>query len=242
MRKSFTSTLIGLLLVLVLLLVGCNASAEPTDQPEQSSISVSGTGTASAAPDVVNIQLGVDTVDTDPMAASNQNSENMNAIIAVLGEMGVAETDIQTINYSMWVEDVYGPDNQPTGEKRYRVSNQVSIRLRDLSQIGALIEETTNAGATYVAGITFAVADTTELEQAALDDAIANAEQKAGWVASEMGVELGRLKTVIEGGYNTSPIPYLGSDSGIGGGAEAPISQGQFTVSAQVQVIYELVP
>ena len=166
----------------------------------------------------------------------------MNDIIAVLGEMGVAETDIQTVNYSMWVEDVYGPDNQPTGEKRYRVSNQVSIRLRDLSQIGKLIEETTNAGATYVSGITFAVADTTQLEQEALDDAILLANQKAEWVASEMGVELGQLKTVIEGGYNISPIPYLGAEGGIGGGAEAPISQGQFTVSAQVQVVYELIP
>jgi uncharacterized protein YggE len=176
------------------------------------------------------------------MTAGEQNSEKMNDIIAVLGEMGVAEKDIQTVNYSMWVEEVYGPDNQTTSEKRYRVSNQVSIRLRELSQIGKLIEETTDAGATYVSGITFAVVDTTQLEQEALDDAILLANQKAEWVASEMGVELGQLKTVIEGGYNISPIHYLGAESGIGGGAEVPISQGQFTVSAQVQVVYELIP
>lgn len=121
-------------LVIILLLASCNTAPESTNQPPQSSISVSGTGTASAVPDVVDIQMGVDTADTDPVAAGNQNSERMKAIIDVLGGMGIAKTDIQTINYSMWVEDVYDQDNQPTGAKRYRVTNQVNIRLRDLSQ------------------------------------------------------------------------------------------------------------
>lgn len=242
MRISMKQTLFVILLVFAFGLTSCNTSSESTKQFSESTISVSGTGTASAAPDIVNIQLGVDTVDMDPVVAGDQNSEKMNDIIAVLGEMGVVESDIQTTNYSMWVEDVYGPDNQPTGEKRYRVSNQVSIRLRDLDQIGTLIEETTNAGATYVSGITFAVADTTQLEQEALDDAIAHASQKADWVASEMSVNLGQLKTVVEGGFYVMPVPYPAVESGIGGGAEVPISQGQFTVSAQVQVVYELLP
>jgi uncharacterized protein YggE len=232
--------LIGL--VSTLLLAGCNTREASTDQSGQSSISVSGTGTASAAPDVVDIQMGVDTADTDPVAAGNQNSEKMNAIITVLGEMGIADMDIQTINYSMWVEDVYDQDNQPTGAKRYRVTNQLNIRLRDLSQIGTLIEEATNAGATYVSGITFGVADTTELEQAALDEAIANASQKAEWVANEMGVNIGSLITLIEGGFNTPPMPLFAEERGVGGGGEVPISQGQFSVSAQVQVVYKLIP
>jgi len=232
--------LIGL--VIVLLLAGCNTSSKSTSQSTQSSISVSGTGTASAGPDVVDIQMGVDTADSDPVAAGDQNSEKMNAIIAVLGEMGIAETDIQTINYSMWVEDVYDRDNQPTGAKRYRVTNQVNIRLRDLSQIGTLIEEATNMGATYVSGITFGVAETTELEQAALDNAIANAQKKAEWIASEMDVSIGSLVNVFEGGFTAPRVPYFVEEAGLGGGDEVPISQGQFTVTAQVQVAYELIP
>jgi len=232
--------LIGL--VIVLLLAGCNTSSKSTSQSTQSSISVSGTGTASAVPDVVDIQMGVDTADSDPVAAGDQNSEKMNAIIAVLGEMGIAETDIQTINYSMWVEDVYDRDNQPTGAKRYRVTNQVNIRLRDLSQIGTLIEEATNMGATYVSGITFGVAETTELEQAALDNAIDNAQGKAAWMASKMEANLGPVVNVIEGGLYSSPMPMAAESMGQGGGGEVPISQGQFSMTAQVQVTYELLP
>jgi uncharacterized protein YggE len=186
--------------------------------------------------------MGVDTADTDPVAAGNQNSERMNAIITVLDELGIAETDIQTINYSMWVEDVYDQDNQPTGVKRYRVTNNLNIRLRDLSQIGTLIEEATNAGATYVSGITFGIADTTDLEQVALDNAIANARQKAEWIASKMDVNIGSLVNVFEGGFNTLPVPYFVEESGMGGGSEVPISQGQFNVTAQVQVVYKLIP
>jgi uncharacterized protein YggE len=187
-------------MVFTLAITGSNTGADSSDQSSDSTISVSVSGSASAAPDVVNIQLGVDLVDTDPMTASKQNSEKMNDIIAMLGEMGVAETDIQIVNLCMWVEYVYGPDNQLTGEKRYRVSNQVSIRLRDLSQIGRLVEETMHAGTNSVSGITFAVADTTQLEQEALDDAIVHANQQAEWVASKMSVNLGQLKNVIESG------------------------------------------
>lgn len=232
--------LIGL--VFALLLAGCKTASESTIQSAESTLSVSGTGSASAIPDVVDIQLGVDTAGMDPVEAGNQNSDKMNAIIAVLGEMGIAETDIQTVNYSMWVEDVYNQDNQPTGAKRYRVTNQMNIRLRDLSQIGTLIEEATNAGATYVSGITFGVADTTELEQAALDNAIANARKKAEWIASEMDVSIGSLVNVFEGGFYAPPVPYLAEEVRMGGGGEAPISQGQFSMTAQVQVVYELIP
>ena len=229
-------------LVFALLLTGCNTSAESTNQSVVSSLSVSGTGNASAIPDVVDIQLGVDTADTDPAEAGSQNSVKMNAIIAVLAEMGITKTDIQTVNYSMWVEDVYNQDNQPTGVKRYRVTNQMNIRLRDLSQIGTLIEEATNAGATYVSGITFGVADATELEQAALDNAIANARKKADWIASGMDVRIGSIMNVIEGGLYSPPMPYFAEEGGLGGGSEAPISQGQFSMTAQVQVVYELIP
>jgi uncharacterized protein YggE len=235
--------LIGIGLVFVaLLLTGWNTYAELTDQTVVRSISVNGIGNASAIPDVVDIQLGVDTVDIDPVEAVSQNTAKMNAVMAVLDKMGIAATDIQTVAYSMWVEDVYDLDYQPTGEKRYHVTNQVNIRLRDLTQIGPLIEEATDAGATSVFGITFGVADTTELELAAIDNAIANARQKAEWIANELDVSIGTIVNVNEGGFYTQPVPFYGESGGLGGGGGAPISQGQFSMTTNVQVVYELIP
>ena len=234
-------TIILLGLAFALWLSGCSTTTEvPTNQEVVSTISISGTGNASAVPDVVDIQLGVDIVDPDPVEAVNQNTIKMNAIMVVLETLNIPASDTQTVYYSMWVEDVYDQDGQLTGEKRYHVTNQVNVRLRDLTQIGTLIEKVTDAGATSIFGITFGIADTTELEQAALDNAIDTAQEKAQRIADKLGVSLGEIVSVNEGGYY-SPTPFLGDKGGLGGGGGAvPISQGQFSLTASVQVVYEL--
>lgn len=226
-------------IVVVLLLTSCNTAADSETSP---TLSASGTGAASTNPDVVDIQLGVDTVDEEIAAAVDQNTIKMNEIMSVFSTMGVEEQDIQTTNYNLWVEEVYDPSGQPTGQKRYHVSNTVSVRLRDLTKIGILIEEATSAGVTNVFGISFGVADTTELEQAALENALENAQGKAEWMASNIDSTLGPVVNVIEGGFISPPM--MVAAEGIGGGAaqEVPISQGQFSITAQVQVIYELLP
>ena len=226
-------------LVAALMLTSCNTAAEPNTP---ATLSASGTGSASTDPDVVDIQLGVDTLDSDLAEAVDQNTVKMNAILAVFAKMGVADKDIQTTNYNLWVEEVYDQSGQSTGEKRFHVSNTVNVRLRDLTKIGTLIEEATSAGVNNVFGINFGVADTTELEQAALDNAIDNAQGKAAWMASKMEANLGPVVNVIEGGLYSSPMPMAAENMGEGGGGEVPISQGQFSMTAQVQVSYELLP
>jgi len=91
-------------LVAAILLSSCN-SAEESATP--TTLSASGTGSASTDPDVVDIQLGVDTVDSDMAVAIDQNTIKMNEIMAVFTNMDIAEKDIQTTNYNIWVEDVY---------------------------------------------------------------------------------------------------------------------------------------
>jgi uncharacterized protein YggE len=231
-----------LITVVALQLSGCKATADVEQEPVVSTLSVSGTGDASAIPDVVDIQIGVDIIDPDPVEAVNQNTTKMNAIMTVMDSMQIPGSDIQTVYYSMWVEDVYDQDGQLTGEKRYHVTNQVNIRLRDTTQIGNLIDKATDAGATSIVGITFGVADTTELEQAALDQAIENALEKAQRIADHMGVSVGKIVNVSESGYYSPPVPYYGEKIGIGGAGAVPISQGQFSMTASVQVVYELIP
>jgi uncharacterized protein YggE len=227
--------------VLALLLSSCGTAVEQASQPIESTISVNGSGTASAIPDVVDIQLGVDILDVDPVEAVAQNTSKMDAVMTVLDDMNVLETDIQTIYYSMWVEDVYDQEGQLTGEKRYRVTNQVNVRLRDLTQVGTLIAKATDAGATSISGITFGVADTTELEQTALESALGAAHDKAVKIADEMDLSIGEIVNINESGFYSPPTPFYG-EKGIGGGTGAvPISQGQFSVTTSVQIIYNLV-
>lgn len=227
-------------LVIAFILAGCSTTQAGIDANILSTISVSGSGTADTVPDIVDIQLGVDTIENEPATAVSKNTELMNEIMGVLKIIDISSEDVQTVFYSMWVEDVYD-ESGPTGERRYHVTNQVNVRLDDLTQTGILLEEAISAGATTIAGITFGVADTTELEQAALDNAILDARQKAERIASDMGVELGSVISVSEGGASYPLVPYYG-EKGLGGGGGVPVSEGQFSVSMAVQIVFELIP
>jgi uncharacterized protein YggE len=224
-------------LLAALLLVGC-ATGNPgtTISP---TISVTGSGDASAKPDIVDIQFGVEAVSSDPAEAVSQNSGQMNAVMDVLHSLKIADADIQTVNYSMWVEVIYDTNGQPTGEQRYHVSNQVNVRLHDLTQTGALLEKVIGAGVNNVAGITFGVADTTGLAQTAMDAALANARQKAERMAEDLGLHLGNVQSVVESGTATPPVPYAGARASVEAAA-VPISEGQFSLNVQVQVVFEI--
>ena len=227
-------------LIFILFLTSCTSIAEASTPTVGSTIKASGTGTAYADPDLVVIQLGVDTIDQDPDVAVNQNTDKMNTLLNLLEESGIPATDIQTTNYNMWVEEIYDQDNQPSGEKRYHVSNQVNVKLKDISKIGELIGEATSAGASNIFGINFAVAETADLEEAALEMAIENARQKAEWMAEDLGLTVGPIVSVVEGGSFTPPIAYGNDVQGIGGASPVPIAQGQVSLSTQVQVEFEL--
>jgi len=228
------------ILITLSIIAGCTTLPSPEIGAEKTQLTISGTGIASAVPDIVDIQFGVDILNENPVDAVNENSLKMNSVMAVLDQMGVDPVDIQTVYYNMWVEDVYDQSGQLTGEKRYRSTNQVNIRLRQMDQIGLMIEKVIEAGATSINGITFGVSDTSELEQLAMENAITNATEKAERVTKELGMTLGEITTLVEGGLYSPPVPYYGEKGGVGAGGAVPISQGQFSVTVQVQVVYDL--
>ncbi|MGC9358631.1 MAG: SIMPL domain-containing protein, partial [Anaerolineae bacterium] len=161
---------LSIILIGVLALVGCNtpssilsgesvrvASAASTDGDMGYTIHVNGSGAASAAPDVVDVRLGVETTSADADEAISENTERMNAVLEAIKALEVAEEDIQTVNYAMSVEQIRDENGRPTDEVRYHVHNQISVRLRDTGKTGQLLEAALGAGANTVSGVNFSV-------------------------------------------------------------------------------------
>lgn len=200
-------------------------------------ISVVGRGVVNARPDVALVDLGVEVVNSDANEAFGENTTRMNAVMDVLEEMEVQEQDIQTIQYSMWIEQIYDRDGQPTGETRYHVTHQVRVRVRDLDLTGELMQKVLEAGANNVGGMTFSVADSEALQSEARDMALASAKAKAEQLAANLGVQLGAPRQVIEmGGQFTAQPIYV---EGIGGGG-VPVSGGEFSVAVDIQLVYDI--
>ncbi len=217
------------------------ATLQSGGEPAPRTISVSGIGVASAAPDVVEIQLGVETVNSDASLAIGENTQRMTAVMDVLKEMGIEDKDIQTVKYSMWIEEVRDRQGQPTGETRYHVVNHVRVRLRDLARTGELLQKALEAGANNVGGITFSVADPVALQRAARDQAIADARAKAEQLATGLGAQLGPVRQVSEFGGVVRPQPFEVMERAMAAEAPVPVAAGEFSVTVQIQVVFDIV-
>ena len=205
-------------------------------------LTVVGTGTIEAKPDIVYLTLGVDIKADNAASVVSDASTRMDRILAALKAAGVAEEDIHTSSYNLWVEQRYDPQTgQPTGVIDYHIMHTVRATVRDIDKVGTVLSAAVEAGATTVQEVSFSVADPDKLATEARQKAIADAQKRAQEMAGALGITLGKVVSVSEsGGY--TPTPYY--MDGKGGAAEyaasVPLPAGTFSVSISVVVVYEL--
>ncbi len=231
--------LVSLLLVSLVAfgsLTACVSAAPETPH----TISVNGTGAAHGTPDVATAQIGVQSRDVDPAKAVDENNRKMAAILAALTGLGVEEKDVQTTNFSVSYQQDYDPlTGQPKETYTYIVDNTVSVIIRDLTKVGAVLGKTVDAGANSIYGVTFSVSDTAKLEAEARDRAMADAKARAEQLAQAAGVKLGEPMSINE--YSSGPV-YASADvamgKGGGGAAPVPVSTGEIQVTLNVSITY----
>lgn len=203
-----------------------------------SGLVVVGTGTAESDPDVAYINLGVDLQGEDAATIVSDATDRMNQVLDAIKGAGVADQDIRTVGYNLWVEQQHDPQTgRPTGEITYRVSHTVRVTVRDLDQVGALLSQAVDAGANSVGGVSFSVEDPAALNDEARQQAIADAQEKARKMAGDLDVTLGKIISVSEGG-GAVPVPTYAE--GRGGASPVPIQAGSFSVTVNVVLVYEL--
>ncbi len=209
-----------------------------TDQP---GISVNGTGVVSASPDMLNLQVGVQTQRDSLEAAQSEASDKMNAMMEQLKNAGVDEKDISTAQYSVEPVMVYR-DNQPPVVTGFRVTNIVNVKLRDITRAGKLIDDLVKSGANTVYGLSFGFSDPAALMRQARERAMQDARAKAEQLASLGGVTLGTPIMITEGITSTPPpvIPMAAAGSARDTASATPIQPGQQEVRVEVQVIYSI--
>lgn len=235
----------GILLAIFSLLAGAGFTLmtlpEPVaaqgQEPSLRTVQVTGRGQVSATPDQAIIRLGVQTEANTADAALEENNEQMAAVISTTLGAGVDETDIQTQGFNL--RPVYDtPDNGDAPELTgYRASNIVQITVRDLSQIGGLLDAAVSAGSNTIEGIQFEVSNMAELEAAAREAAVTNAEQKATQMVQVAGAELGPVHTILEIGGG-GPLPVAVQEDTLE--SSVPIQPGTQSIEVIVQVTWEI--
>ena len=229
-------------------LAACNAAqagglAAPATQTGSvvngGGITVVGQGTAYGQPDQATVVVGVETFAATVAEASSQNQTTLDNVMAALTAAGIAAEDVQTTNYSLYAEQIYG-EKGPEGIAGYRVSNQVNVKIRDIALVGDVLAAVTEAGANAIYGVNFSVADPAALEAEARALAMQDAASRAASLAELGNVSLGAVTVISEViGQPVMPLGMGGGGYAMEQAAAAPgISPGQLSYQVQVQVTY----
>ena len=242
MKNKFV--LISVVLLVVILLSSCGAIATPGSQANQTSpriLTISGAGKVTLKPDIATINVGVHTEKPGAAEAVTENNANTQKLIDALKASGVDQKDIQTMNYSIWQNTQYSPDGKPSSTN-YAVDNTVYLTVRNLSQLGDLLDTAVKAGANNINGIQFDVADKTSALSAARAEAVKNAKQQAEELATAAGVTLGAVQSIQYTDNSPSPISM---GKGMDGNAMAanvavPINPGRLDITVSVSMSFEI--
>lgn len=216
--------------------------------PATGTVTVVGEGTVSIEPDMATATVGVDVVAPSVRDAVNEARDVMQAVLDALTEAGIAEEDIQTSGYNIWADRGFGGmDMMGEGSRdqvRYHVNNMVTVTIRDLDNVSAVLDVAIEAGANNIYGVNFSLSDPSVMETEAREKAVANAQAKAQELAGLTGTEVGRVISISEvigqgGGYFGGNFAQAARD-GLGGGGAGPIAPGQLSMTMQLQITYEL--
>ncbi len=238
-RHSATTLLLTALMAMTPFLVG-PAKADEASQP--ATITISGRGEISLAPDMGVVTTRVVTPAPTAPEALSQNTEAMNKVISQIKAAGVEERDIQTSGFSIYPRyaDRRNQPDQPLKIIGYEVSNGVTVQVRDLTKLGAILDTVVRSGANEVGGISFKVSDTEQKMDEARKAAVANALQKAELYAEAAGAKLGRVLSISEAGI-AIPRPFaVRAEKMMMDAAPVPIQAGEETLSASVTMMWEL--
>lgn len=240
--QTILGALGGALLIILLVLAAISgglltrpAQAQPAGVTGMRHVTVVGNGEVQGRPDTAHVQIGVETSAATTQEALAQNNAQVAALIARLQELGVAENDIQTSGFNIY------PTYTENGREvtGYTVSNTVAVTIRDLAATGELLDQVVEVGANRVYGISFSVADPSELMAQARTAALADAQARAGQLAQGVNATVGQVLIITENIGAAPPMPMPAMERAQGAGA-VPVQPGEQTFNAQVQVTFEL--
>lgn len=203
--------------------------------------SVSGTGKATVIPDTAKVSLGITVNRPTVAAAQNEANRIINTITKDLKALAIDEKKIKTINYSV------NPNYDFTGGSQrirdYNVSATLEVEVTPIDKVNDVIDKATADGANTVGNVQFTVEEKKrkELERQARKEAIEEAKKKAQELASDAGMQLGKIINVSESpGFEPRPIFERGAPLAAGGEESTKVEPGETAITTTVTLTYEV--
>ena len=219
------------------------ATAQTANAPITSNgtlLSVSAHAEAKRVPDIAHLSTGVVTRAADAKAAMQANAEQMNKVVAAIHAAGIAERDVQTSGVNLNPQYNY-VENQPPTITGYEARNTVDVTVRDIGELGQIMDALVAVGANQIHGPSFEVDDKESAFDEARRAAIEKAQARAEMYAKTLGMQVRRIVSISEGnGGFSPPVPMMAMARMEKASADTSISPGENTLSVDLDVVFEL--
>ena len=199
-------------------------------------ITTTGTGTVSGTPNVMTVQIGVQNTGDHVATALRSNNLTAAAVQAALVHRGVAMTDIQTSQLSLYTQQI----NHVT---RYQVTDEMTATLHDLSRAGAIIDAALAAAgdAGTLDGVSFSIADDSPLLAQARLRAVTAARTEAQQLAGAAGLKLVGLRSMSDQSQSVDYPQALSSSGSAASAAQSvPVRPGTQQTTVQIVAVWNV--
>lgn len=206
-------------------------------QNQTPTVEVVGEGIVYATPDMVNISISIEKEGLDLKNLRQKNGEAVAQVLQLLSKELPME-NFQTSYVSLYKDD-YNKLN------KYRVVQNINIKLEDISKYDNLINAIFDAGVNRIDGISFGVKNKEKLLQEARVAAIDDARKKALLYAVSLDQNIGKaikIKEVNSHFNDIQPVERM-SKMSLGSpanGSDNTLAVGKIAIEAQVNVAFEL--
>jgi len=225
------------------------ASAEKGSVYGKGGIIVTGSSSIELKPDMATISLGVESYATTVSVARDNASISINEMLDVMKKVGIDDEDIQTTAFNIYPQYEYievREDGRVRGVQElvgFTVSNMLLVTVKNLDDIGEIIDKITDAGGNDVRfnSINFGIQDPvpyqSQLRKLAVEDGITKASQ----LAEYSGVKLGSITMINDYSSQAS----VAQDQAVFAERamvipSTSINPGSLNLSMQVDMIFEI--
>jgi uncharacterized protein YggE len=232
--------------VLTLSLIAATSAAAQTPSNTAPVVVASGEHRIKVAPDQAWVTVSVETRDAKAPEARRLGAAAMTTVTAALHKTGLPADAVQTIGFSLQPEYEYV--NQRQRMKGFILSNQVQVRIDDVSKVADVLD---SVGAlslpassnVSIGGLRFDLKNRAGVERDALKGAVEDAMARAKAMAAGAGLSLGRTLRIEESGGQVMPKyePMLMARGGVAAAeVQTPIAPADIEVRSQVSLTIEI--
>ncbi len=205
-------------------------------------LNISAQAEAKRVPDVATLSAGVVTQAVDGNTAMRENAVQMDKVMAAIKAAGIAERDIQTSGINLSPQYRYA-DNEAPRITGYQANNTVSLKVRDITKLGKVLDSLAAQGANQINGPSFEIDQPEPVYDEARLAALKKAQARAETYAKSLGLRVRRIVSISEGNQGGfRPMPMMAMAAGRSAKAEmdTAVSPGESSVSVSLDVVFEL--